>query len=214
MNYKFIDIGCSYFDTSVDKYGLDVHGILVEPIEHYAELLPKSSTVFVEQSAIANHTGVAQFNACIDLNIKEYYTKERITREIHSHNEYSMFKEWYEGGQSSFIDGHNINAKKITVNTLTLRDLFNKYNVTSVDVITFDTEGYDLNLLKQLISLLKDGTIKINEKIVIEYYPPLYSVKQMREFDAALNFVSKEYGFNCKYIKEHWNVDMVLTKRT
>jgi len=213
MKYKFVDIGCSYFATSVDEYGLDVSGILVEPIKYYADLLPKSSTVFVENSAIASHTGTASFNAVVEHNINEYYPRARMIEEFETLNEQSQFKHWYEGGQSSFIDGHNKNAEKITVNTLSLRDLFTKYNVHEIDVITMDTEGYDLNLLKQLFLLMKDGIIRVNEKIVVEYYESFYSVKEIREFNALLKNICEKYNFEQKFVQEWWNTDIVLTKR-
>lgn len=213
MKYKFIDIGCAYFATSVDDYGLDVNGILVEPIKYYADLLPKSSTVFVENSAIANHTGTAIFNAVVEHNINEYYPRSRMIEEYETHNQQSQFKYWYEGGQSSFVDGHNKNAEKITVNTLSLKDLFAKYDVHEVDVITMDTEGYDLNLLRQLFHLMNDGVIQVNEKIVVEYYEPLYSVKEMREFNALLKNICEKFNFDHELLQEYWNTDMILTKR-
>jgi FkbM family methyltransferase len=211
MNYKFIDIGCSYFDTSVDVYGLDVNGILVEPIQYYADLLPRSSTVFVEPSAISTATGTSEINAVIDTNITEYYTKSRMIKEIDSHNSVSKFEHWYEGGQSSFVDGHNISATKMEIKTLTLKDLFKKYNVTSVDIISIDTEGHDLVIFKQLYDLLKEGFI-VNEKIIVEYYKPLYTEKEFRLFTATIADTCKKYNYESKFLQEYWNVDMILTK--
>lgn len=211
MNYKFIDIGCSYFDTSVDVYGLDVNGILVEPIQYYADLLPRSNTVFVEASAISNKTGVAEINAVIDINVTEYYPKSRMIKEIDSHNTISKFDQWYEGGQSSFVDGHNINAMKMQINTLTLKDLLKKYDVTSVDILSIDTEGHDLVIFKQLYELLKEG-FDVKEKIVVEYYKPLYTEKEFRLFTAMIANTCKQYNYESKFLQEYWNVDMILTK--
>jgi hypothetical protein len=53
MKYTFVDIGCGHFATSVDIFGTMCNGLLVEPIEEYCNVLPRSDTVIVECSAVS-----------------------------------------------------------------------------------------------------------------------------------------------------------------
>ena len=42
------------------------------------------------------------------------------------------------------------NIAKLQVNTLTFNDFTTKYNITNIDILVIDTEGYECEILKQI----------------------------------------------------------------
>lgn len=218
MKYKFVDIGCSFFDTSVDDYGLDVNGLLVEPIPEHARVLPSSSTVKVECSAITEFNGTMEMNCIVNENAK-YLSKQVLLDAYADDSEKSLRKReaygnWWMNGGSSLLDTSEMsyeyadNFKPKTVNTITLKTLFEKYDVEEIDVLKIDVEGYERIVLLQLIDLLRSNEIKITGKIIAEYN----SMSNLSDLDLVLNTICNEFGFRKIFVTEHWNEDVILEK--
>jgi FkbM family methyltransferase len=216
MKYTFIDIGCSHFSVSVDTFGLDVNGLLIEPIKEYCNVLPHSKTVQIENSAIGTERGIASFNACIPENLK-YFTSQEMNEIIDDPVKQHEFVNQYGGsGLSSFLNSDKLDISKetlniINVNVITLQDLVEKYNITEIDYLKIDVEGFESIVLEQLVVLLDNNIIKINKEIRFEYNRLGSDTKE--EMDNAYLHICEKYGFTAKFINDRWDLDMVLTKQ-
>ena len=94
------------------------------------------------------------------------------------------------------------------VKTLSLNSFLNKHNVTSVDYLKIDVEGYEESILKQLLPIMQKGDLKINKELRFEY-------NQLSDKQALLKLAEKICsvgGFKKEYSYVGWDEDMVLIK--
>jgi FkbM family methyltransferase len=95
----------------------------------------------------------------------------------------------FDGHCMSSINGKRLNRNNLSsVKAMTLNKILNVYNVTSIDFLSLDTEGYELNILNGLD--LKNYRPKY---ILIELYPD--------EYDKVFKYLnSNNYNiYKCKY---------------
>ena len=180
MKYDFIDIGCSIFDTSVDKYGINANGILIEPVKEFFDVLPSSNTVKKECVAIAEFNGESEFYAILLDGAKlRYWSEDELEKDIKDgfikqDKEYSPLIRPAHMGSSAFNDPtkyeftKHLKPTKQIVKTMRLSNLFDIYNVTEIDTLKIDAEGYDILIVCQLLNIMKSSKIKIN-KITFEF---------------------------------------------
>lgn len=83
---------------------------------------------------------------------------------------------------------------ELEVKCLTLKSLFEKYDVTEIGLFKVDTEGHEAVIIKQLIDLMNDG-IKVNNKIYFEYN----HLSDKLELDKIADDICKLHGFVKKY---------------
>ena len=153
----FIEVGTCDFDT-LDKLATNGwKGIMVEPITEYIDKLPKHDNIHYENIAISNVKGN------VDVH---YIDPDKIKHEK---------DEWMKGissinGASGPLDFNKHierfrNCKKVNVETLTLNELCEKYNVTEIDLLKIDTEGHDFIVLSTIdLDKINVKTIKIEHK--------------------------------------------------
>lgn len=88
---------------------------------------------------------------------------------------------------ASLMNNIRRKTKSLEVKTLTFEDFIKLYSINNIDVLVTDTEGYDLNILKQIN--FKDIQPKL---IILEYHN--YSEEEKREiFNILLNNDYKIY---------------------
>jgi FkbM family methyltransferase len=215
MHYTFIDIGCGSFGTSVDVYGTNVNGILVEPVKECCDVLPRSQTVFIEQSAISSFDGEQQINVVLPVMPLTYIPITVLKNKKHRDR---ISKKHGVSGMSSLLYDLTYYAKPRdqltqtwrTVNVITLQTLFEKYNVTSVDHIKIDVEGFEHVILEQLIQLLQDQSVVVNKSIRFEYN----HLGNKPLLDRMKHTIETEFNFSSEFIADHlWNEDIVMFKR-
>lgn len=147
MNYDFVEIGTGNFDTLIQQATENSVGISVEPIVEYLNQLP-------------NPPGVKKFNCAItasgdDSFIKIFYIPEHVI------NEQNLA--WWLKGCNSINDYHPLHVKfnltKLvetkTVPSISIKRLFQIYNVETLEHLKLDTEGYDSDILMSFIEYLK-----------------------------------------------------------
>ena len=206
MHYQFVDIGTSNHDTSIDDYGLDVRGLLVEPVKETADDLPRNDTVQVEYSAIHERDGKKTMKV-YNVSTGEYLSHDEVVKRLPD----LSGKMILANGVSTFgqplpeIERHNIPFVEREVNTLTLSTLFEKYDVTSIELLKIDTEGCEEIILGQLLKLMNFG-FPPPDKIRYEYNQNKVVLDDLAEI-----FCDK-YGYTSEYVTDMWNYDMVLTK--
>lgn len=144
VDYSFIEIGTSNFDTLIQKSTLE-SGISVEPIKYYIDCLPSKPNVKKLNIAISDKKS----------KVNIYYIPESVILE---HN----LPDWFKGC-NTIDDYHPLHKQhKVThlckidkVDVITTYELFYTNKAKSVDFLKIDTEGHDCIILKSLHSYLK-----------------------------------------------------------
>jgi len=142
MNYKYIEIGTADFSSLIKKYPDDL-GLSVEPVKYLLDNLPDKPNNKKLNYAISDENGEKDF-----YKLKDEYLSDKTKRK-------------YERGMSCLVGGDNEEKRitksirfqrfeKIKVKTKTLQKLFEEENVNHVEFLKIDTEGFDLNIMKQL----------------------------------------------------------------
>jgi hypothetical protein len=159
INYDFIEIGTSNFDTLIQSENNNLKGISVEPVKYYLDSLPSKENVLKLNLAISN------INSIIDI----YYIKED---DIIKYNLPSWFK-----GCNSINDYHPLHKKhnlthlcKIDkVKVIPTFELFYTNKVKSLNYLKIDTEGHDCIILENLYFYLNSlPTYFYPKKILFE----------------------------------------------
>jgi FkbM family methyltransferase len=200
MKYDFVEIGASIWDTSIDHFGLEAIGLLVEPMPNLFKAIPSSDTVKKENVAITSHDGLVKFYTYDDYSPEKeyrYMPLDEISRRGYGTQGF--------GWDVSSIDLNK--ERKVTgeleVRCLTLKSLFEKYDVSEIGLFKVDTEGHDHVILNQLLVLM-DAGLKINSKIFFEYN----HLSNKLELDEVSDKICKSYGF----AKEYDRFNVSLTK--
>jgi FkbM family methyltransferase len=121
-------------------------GLFVEPIKEYYDLL-KLNFENIENKQFEN-------SAITEQN-KDY----EIKRLVGGQN--------WKKGSSTLLDNDNSNKYEYeteTINGITFNTLVEKYNITKIDILQIDTEGYDLKILEQIIPLFLPKFIRVEQR--------------------------------------------------
>ncbi|MFC1842080.1 FkbM family methyltransferase [Candidatus Dependentiae bacterium] len=140
-NGTFVEIGASdgikISNTLFFEQYLEWDGICVEPMPHFFKQLEKNRSCICIEGCIADFNGTAKFlqvhgYANMLSGLANYYDPrhiQRIESEIRSH-----------GGKKEFTE----------VQCYTLESILNKYNISSIDFLSIDTEGNEYSILKSI----------------------------------------------------------------
>lgn len=212
MRFQFIDIGCGHQSVSSDIYGTsdEIFGMYVEPIKEYLDVLPSGKNIIKENCAIYDKSGDIEFNAIIRNNPR-YFSNKEISDIVQDPNKLNHYISKYgNSGQSSFLDlGPNLITQKIKVKTLSLEQLFLKHNVTEIENLKIDVEGYEEHLLTQLYELMENNKVKILKEIKFEYN----HLSNLHVLNRLTKLFCENFEFHSRYEKSlPWNEDMILTK--
>ena len=144
MNYDFIEIGTSDFDTLLQTTN-GLLGLSVEPIKLYLDRLPNNPHVIKVNSAISNRNGVTDIFWVDPIDIIEY-----------------GLPSWIKGC-NSIIRPHITTSKILQDNNLeflikqtpcemiTWETLIKRYDVKTLDILKIDTEGHDCVIINDII---------------------------------------------------------------
>lgn len=206
MKYTFIDIGCGNSNVSVDVYGLNAHGLLVDPIQEFCDILPTSNTVITECTAITDYDGVIEMNTWkIDTSILRYYPIQAISNLKHINRLLENGHRIYGG--ESILKSHDEQIPRI-VSCMKLETLFRKHNINEVQQLKIDVEGYENILLNELIHLMRSNKFKVTERLIFEYN----DLSNKDELDELTKIICDEFNFTAAFKKLGLNEDMILTK--
>lgn len=204
MDFKFVDIGTSDFDTHVREICSGEKILLVEPLFYYLRNLPDGEGIFKANFAVSDKCGFG----------KMYYVKSEIIKEYGLPN-------WFRGCNSlnykhptvvRFLNKLKKSETLISVEetrTLSFRKLVDVYGIKSIDLLKTDTEGHDSTILNDVYQSILDGT-SIRE-IQFEYIEEFDGVKDPFNCISDLkkhmvNF--SKIGFD-KQVCEGWKYIMI-----
>ena len=145
VDYDFIEIGTSNFETLIELADDTTKGISVDAVKYYIDCLPD------KLNCKKINVGISNVKSVLDV----YYIDEKV---IESHN----LPYWFKG--CNCINTyhplhlkHNVShlCKTEKVNVITACELFYTNNVKKVKYLKIDTEGHDCIILKSLFSYIK-----------------------------------------------------------
>lgn len=163
MKYDFIEIGSSNYDTLLQSSTSDQTGLTVEPMIEYLNQLPDKPNITKVNVAIGNTSGELDIYYFSDETIKKYnlgnwfYGCNMIGKPHPLH---------YLEIQQKGLPPNIIDCRKVPI--ITIETLFNSYNVTEIDYIKIDTEGYDTQIMNMYIDYIKTNPNVKAKKIQFE----------------------------------------------
>jgi len=163
IDYDFIEIGTSDFDTLIQEADDLKIGLSIEPISKYLKALP-------------NPAGVTKVNAAVsdkDGKIDIYYISDD---KISEHG-----LPYYIRGCNSVDRPHNFSIKQIgeelynelvtieEVPTVSWTTLIETYNIGTIKYLKVDTEGHEFQILSSYFEACKKNPELYADKILFEY---------------------------------------------
>jgi FkbM family methyltransferase len=147
--FFFVQIGAN--DGRIDDpiYKLisryQLKGLLIEPVPDFFKSLVENykdnTQLLFENSAIGNENGMSSF---YKLRNDNPFSAE--ARGLAGFDKDILLK------HEKFIPGVSQYIETISVKTITLQSLIDKYRLTHIDLLQVDTEGYDYEILKMVFS--------------------------------------------------------------
>lgn len=194
-HYDFVEIGTSDFDTLIQSANDTSIGLSVDPLQIYLDRLPSKKNVTKVCAAI---TG-----SLIGKSIDVFYVEPV---DIIKNN----FHDWIRGCNSiqskhptvsKYLQSLNLEnlLQKKTVPMLTVKDLFEIYQVQSVDTLKIDTEGHDCNILSGLLTYCETKPLALPDTIYFE----ANSLTPTSEIDATLQ---RLFEFNYSIVSRRDNI--------
>ena len=148
MNYDFIEIGTSDFDTFIQRANDQTVGISIEPISYYLDRLP-------------NPQNVKKLNCAVSLDGKPgrdkvYYIPDNVIKE-------QNLPPWIRGCNSMGDYHYQHKHRKLQnlvvteeVDMVPIGDILEEHAVHRLNVLKVDTEGGDCYILQSFLPVLKD----------------------------------------------------------
>ena len=164
MDLDFIEIGTSDFDTLIQTSNNIMCGISIDPIQMYLDNLPNKDNVIKLNCAISDISGSATVFYIKPSDIVKYSLPNWV-RGCNSINHphptvVNLLK------KQNIVYESVVSTKIIPV--MTLCDVYQKYNVTSVKYLKIDTEGHDCNILDKFYEDILKYNLRLPLKILFE----------------------------------------------
>jgi hypothetical protein len=190
MNFDFVDIGTSDFDTSLNERDPGQTVLLVEPVFEYLSRLSDGEGVLKAPFAISNRSGYRPMHFIDPDTIREYNLPDFI-RGCNSfgYQHPTVIKLLKECGVEDQY--HEIVTVK-TVRVITFEKLLNLYDIKKIGFLKIDTEGHDHIILKEVLARIKEKKVKI-DKIKFEYNPVFGNTKELHRLIKSSDFGNAEF---------------------
>ena len=185
MNYDFLEIGTSCFDTMLETAQPGETGLSVEPLKFYLDRLPDKIGCIKIPVAIST---VDEFSM-----VEVFYIPENVIRERNLHHGLlgcnSIGAPHLQHRNQNLLDV----VQTYKVRSVPIRWLFETYAIESVKTLKIDTEGCDAEILLQLHNyILTDGkfsqwpkSIQFESNVLV----PADQVKKVIQRYTAIGYV-------------------------
>lgn len=144
MNYDFIEIGTSDFDTLLQTTENQI-GLSIEPIKFYLDKLPNNPHVIKVNCAISDADGITDIFWVDPEDIKKYdlFSYLRGCNSINHPHETTL----------NVLKSVNLESllKRTTCVTSTWKTIVDRYDIKSVNLLKIDTEGHDCYIINNII---------------------------------------------------------------
>jgi hypothetical protein len=196
IDYDFIEIGTSNFDTLIQSADHNTKGISVDAVKYYIDSLPDKLNVK------KINVGISNINSFLDV----YYIPEKI---IESNN----LETWFKGcncinNYHPLHIEHNVShlCKIEKVKVITTYELFYQNNVRNVKYLKIDTEGHDVTILKTLFFYIKYLPINFYpNRIMFEtnQHSKSKDVDEIIELYCSIGYKLESMGYDSVLIYKH-----------
>jgi FkbM family methyltransferase len=194
IDYDFIEIGTSDFDTEIQKCNLNTYGISVEPLKIYLDKLPDKPNVIKVNKAISNIRGEGYMS---------YLKPDDIPEKM----------KWLKGC-NSLNENHPCHdltkVNKVKVDIITFGDLCSENNVNNIRYLKIDTEGHDINIVKSMIEYCDKNKETFPDRIMFESIAYIQEEGE-RTKDDLDNIITELEKRDYKLIKKGW--DTILERK-
>ena len=159
MKYDFVEIGTSDFNTLIETATDATVGLSIEPVRYYLDRLPDRPGVRKIWSAVSADNVKAM--------LEVYYVPDSVIRE-------KSLPDWLRGCNS--VGKYHFQHRKLGIEHLVERshvpcwpigDLFEREQVTELDVLKLDTEGQDCDILLHLAQWLQKQPATVRPRKII-----------------------------------------------
>lgn len=161
MNYHFIEIGTSNFNTIIQSCNDLDFGICVEPLQHYLNDLPDKINVRKICAALSHTSGEAEI----------YHVEPHVIESL-------KLKPWIKGC-NSINSPHPTVQKELgirhdeivtisKIRMITWEELINENNVTGISFLKVDTEGHDSVIIQHYLELCNKRPELLAKEILFE----------------------------------------------
>jgi FkbM family methyltransferase len=203
-HFDFLEIGTSDFEAECINADGNVRGISVEPIKHYLGKLPKKENVTYLNVAVSNTRGTLPI----------YYLPEEAIAKL-------GLPFWLKGTNSiekphptvvkllsnKILSGEILSLSEVLrieeVGVVTLMDIFNDLNISSLGLLKIDTEGHDCVILQ---SFFKSEEFRRCKPQRIIYESNSLSPKLDQQ---AVNLEAQKHGYTVTVLDEE-NTELSL----
>lgn len=153
MDYDFIEIGTSDFDTLIELANDSTIGLSIEPIVEYLNRLPNKAKVKKINAAISiDGTDSPVDIFYVDpLLVDEFYPYIRGCNRVGSCHPLLLENSIINQNKEKYI-------KRTSVNQITFKELYKQYDIRNVNTLKIDTEGFDCAILNLLLDYLNENT--------------------------------------------------------
>ena len=204
-HFDFLEIGTADFDAECINAGQNVRGISVEPLKHYLNKLPKKENITYLNVAVSDKRGVLPI----------YYLPEETIDRL-------GLPFWLKGTNSvekphptvvaflseRILKGDILSMAEVLcveeVSVITLMDIFNEFQISSLDLLKVDTEGHDCVILN---SFLKSDEFKGCKPKRIIYESNSLSPKADQD---RINLEATKHGYTVTVL-DHENTELSLS---
>jgi len=185
MDYDFIEIGTSDFDTLLQTTKNQI-GLSIEPIKFYLDKLPNNPHVIKVNCAVSDIDGTTDIFWVDPKDIEKHnlFSYLRGCNSINHPHETTL----------SVLKSANLESllQKTTCTLATWKTIVNTYDVKSVNLLKIDTEGHDCYIINNIID---DCGGVLPKKIIFESNrlsdPTLINNTIIRLIENGYNLISK-----------------------
>lgn len=163
MHFDFIEIGTADFEACIENASDETFGISIEPVSKYLNRLPTKKNVFKLNAAISDG---------LSSSVEIFYLNDDALKQ---------FPMWARGC-NTINRIHPLIKKHLTemnlkvedciiidkVKAYTVQQLVEMYNITSIDYLKIDTEGYDCYIMEQYYDCISKNKNLKAKKIMFE----------------------------------------------
>ena len=159
MKYDFVEIGTSDFDTLIETATDSTVGLSIEPVKHYLDSLPHRPGVRKIWSAISAGN--------VKSILQVYYVPESVIEE-------KGLPYWLRGCNS--VGDYHLQHRQLGIEHLVetshvpcwpIGELFEREQVTELDLLKLDTEGQDCAILLHLAAWLSTQPATVRPRKII-----------------------------------------------
>ena len=182
IDYDFIEIGTSCFDTLIEKAKDHTVGISIDPVKVYIDGLPNKLNVKKIWAAIVRDSDPKDLDLYFvtEENIKKYGLGD-FMRGCNSIGKPHDFHLNYHPSPKKWAKAKNRNrlatrdlvsegiVEKVKVPCLTYKQLMESHSVGKVNFLKIDTEGYDCKILNDMIDFYINSNRLIDLPVNIQF---------------------------------------------